>query len=328
MPEISVVVPVYGVEEYLSDCIESILGQSFSDFELILVDDGSPDRCGELCEQYASKDPRIRVIHQENRGLSGARNSGIDIASGTYITFVDSDDVLAANYLSTLYRTILAENAQIATAINYDVSSDRISTAARTEATDPTVVQVMDGQTAVLRVYKGEKLVQICAIGKLIDRSLIQELRFPQGRIHEDQALIPLLYDRARRVVCTNASIYFYRVRNDSILHKTFSMKRYDDIWAIDQCISYFQAQGKAEIVEAAREKRYRILCCYALLAKEDHLTPPQEYQIPTGKALRYLRKTVSDEKYSYYLSKVHPGLVRPHSYLVKLGKMLQFKKR
>ena len=92
MPGISVIVPVYKVEKYLHECVDSILAQTFRDFELILVDDGSPDNCGAICDEYAAKDSRIRVIHQENQGLSGARNSGIDVARGEYITFVDADD--------------------------------------------------------------------------------------------------------------------------------------------------------------------------------------------------------------------------------------------
>ena len=101
MPEISVIVPVYKVEEYIDECIESIITQVFNDFELILVDDGSPDHCGDICEKYAAQDRRIKVIHQENKGLSGARNAGLEIASGNYITFIDSDDVVESDYLQT-----------------------------------------------------------------------------------------------------------------------------------------------------------------------------------------------------------------------------------
>ena len=99
LPEISVIVPVYKVEEYLPQCIDSILAQTFTDFELLLVDDGSPDRCGEICEEYAGKDTRIRVFHQQNSGVSAARNIGLQHAKGTYIVFVDSDDWVSTDYL-------------------------------------------------------------------------------------------------------------------------------------------------------------------------------------------------------------------------------------
>ena len=104
--KISVIVPVYKVEEYLDECVESILRQSYSNFELILVDDGSPDRCGEMCDNYKKRDARIEVIHKTNGGLSDARNAGLRVASGEYITFVDSDDAIADNYLEILYKAL------------------------------------------------------------------------------------------------------------------------------------------------------------------------------------------------------------------------------
>lgn len=115
-PLITVVVPIYKVEEYLDECVQSILNQTYHNLEIFLVDDGSPDRCGEMCDTYAEKDSRVKVIHQKNRGLSGARNSAIDIATGEYITFVDSDDYLKEDMIETLYQEVLQYNAEIATA--------------------------------------------------------------------------------------------------------------------------------------------------------------------------------------------------------------------
>ena len=117
IPEISVIVPVYNVEQYLAECISSILSQTFTDFELLLVDDGSPDRCGEICDEYAGKDKRVRVFHQENAGLSCARNKGLKHASGTYIAFVDSDDYVTSTYLQELYASLPADKSQRGTVI-------------------------------------------------------------------------------------------------------------------------------------------------------------------------------------------------------------------
>lgn len=117
IPEISVIVPVYNVEQYLAECISSILSQTFTDFELLLVDDGSPDRCGEICDEYAGKDKRVRVFHQENAGLSCARNKGLEHASGTYIAFVDSDDYVTSTYLQELYASLPADKSQRGTVI-------------------------------------------------------------------------------------------------------------------------------------------------------------------------------------------------------------------
>ena len=117
VPEISVIVPVYNVEQYLAECISSILSQTFTDFELLLVDDGSPDRCGEICDEYSGKDKRVRVFHQENAGLSCARNKGLEHASGTYIAFVDSDDYVTSTYLQELYASLPADKSQRGTVI-------------------------------------------------------------------------------------------------------------------------------------------------------------------------------------------------------------------
>ena len=113
MPEISVIVPIYNVEKYLGPCIDSILAQTFKDFELILVDDGSPDRCGKICDEYERVDKRIRVIHQENSGLSAARNVGLDVMVGKYVTFIDSDDLVDKRFLEELYDNLQNDKAQI-----------------------------------------------------------------------------------------------------------------------------------------------------------------------------------------------------------------------
>ena len=113
-PEISIIVPVYKVEKYLNECIDSILAQTFTDFELILVDDGSPDNCPALCDAAAKKDSRVRVIHQQNKGLSGARNAGIDVARGNWLSFIDSDDTVEKTFCEKLYRAATESGAELA----------------------------------------------------------------------------------------------------------------------------------------------------------------------------------------------------------------------
>lgn len=121
VPEISIIVPVYNVEKYLDKCVNSILNQTFQDFELILVDDGSPDNCGEMCDDYAARDKRVTVIHQVNGGLSAARNAGIEIAKGRYLGFVDSDDYIAEDMYELLYNNLKNEDADLATVGFLDV---------------------------------------------------------------------------------------------------------------------------------------------------------------------------------------------------------------
>ncbi len=317
MPQISVIVPVYKVEAYLPACVESILGQSFSDLELILVDDGSPDSCGALCDAYAARDPRIRVIHQPNGGLSAARNSGMEIAQGKYMTFIDSDDYVAPDYLELLYRSVEQSGAELA------VCRTRVFEDGRDPAAAPSAAEadskVLSGREAVILLYRGDDAVPVNAWGKLYRSELIADLRFPVGKLHEDQAFVPIACWRAKAVAAVSAGAYYYRDRPESITSKKFSVKRYDDIWGVDQCLAFFRQKGETEILRAAEDKRKRLLCVYAIYARRDGVTVPEEYRVGTWKALRYLRSRVSEDKYQYYLAQIHPKLVRPDAVLRKL---------
>lgn len=319
MPTISVIVPVYKVEQYLPACVDSILAQTFRDFELILVDDGSPDNCGAMCDAYAERDSRVKVIHRENGGLSAARNSGIEAAQGFYITFIDSDDLVSESFLEILYDAANQSNSEIAISFPKPFPDGQTPDTALRRSGDQ---KTFNGSEAVMKLYQGSRMVPVNACAKLFQAALLTDMRFPEGRLHEDQAYVPIACYRANRVTWVSSPLYFYRDRPESITRTKFSLKRYDDIWAIDQCIAFFEQQRESEIIRAALEKRRRLLCIYAIYAKRDHITLPPEYRVPSGKALRYLRKHASDEKYAYYLAQLHPRLVRPHAYWVKLRKL------
>ncbi len=324
MATISIIVPVFRVEKYLEDCIQSILKQTFKDFELVLVDDGSPDSCGEICDRYEKQFPFIHVIHQENQGLSGARNTGIEASSGEYITFVDSDDLVAPDYLSILYNAICKTNADISACICCDfedgtLQPDEIKLAAKENA-----YRVLDGRTAVKDLYEGNSLVLIGAPYKLFKRELLNELRFPIGRLHEDQAFTPIALYSANRIVFTESKAYYYRVRRESITHQDFTIRRYDNIWAIDKSIAFFEKKGEQKIVDLARATRHRYLCGYAVMARTSGIEIPNEYRIGLLPALWYLRKHVSPMKYEYYLAQVSPKLVRVFEYEQKLKRIIK----
>lgn len=321
MPHISVIVPVYKVEAYLSACVNSILAQTYTDFELILVDDGSPDNCGAICDAYAEQDPRVRVIHQKNQGLSGARNSGMDIAEGEYLTFVDSDDLVAPQYLELLLQAAEDGNAEMS------VCGPKEFTDAQENKLAPEMHNVLgsfftvSGREACVSIYRGDPQLPINACGKLFRRSLIRDLRFPVGRIHEDQAFTPYACFRADLVAVLASPLYLYRVRDDSITRERFSLKRYDDIWAIDRCIAFFEEKNEPEIVKVAREKRKRILAVYSIYARRDGVAVPEEYRVGLLPALLYLRKHVRPMKFEYYLAQVSPKLARLFEYELKVRK-------
>ena len=235
---ITVVVPVYKVEQYLCRCVDSILAQSFSDFELILVDDGSPDSCGAICDEYAERDSRVHVIHQQNGGLSAARNTGIEraLANGSqWIAFVDSDDEIAPDYLSKLYAAAAAHQADLSICDFRTVWSD---------------IRAYDDPFAIPeRVTTGRELLAGDEIGwnwhytlawnKLYRISLFRELRFPAGYIHEDQAVIHRVLGAARTVVCIPDQLYVYYRRSDSIMGAGRGLKTTDYLFALSDRIRY-----------------------------------------------------------------------------------------
>ncbi len=323
-PTISVIVPVYKVEKYLAACVESILSQTYGDFELILVDDGSPDRCGELCDAYAGEDPRVRVIHQENRGLSGARNAGMDIARGEYITFVDSDDFILPQYLELLLEAAETVEADVSVCAPVEFTDAEEKIVAAPDARKAFSSFKFTGPEACVAIYNGSSRVPINAWGKLFRAALISGTRFPLGRLHEDQAFIPPVCYRAKTVAALDLSLYCYRVRDDSITRERFTLKRYDDLWAIDNCIAFFREKNEPEIVDAAEGKRKRLLATYAIYARRDGVEVPEEYRMGLLPALRYLRKHVSPMKYEYYLAQVSPKLARLFAYEQKLKRMLR----
>ena len=182
---VSIIIPVYKVEPYLRQCIESVLAQTHSALDIILVDDGSPDRCGEICEEYAARDSRIRVIHQENGGLSAARNTGLEVVKGNYITFVDSDDFVAENYVETLLKWIVDSGADIACGGFVDYHTGDKVTPVNTEL-KPKILSSADFLEAMLYQHTGDNAVW----GKLYKKDIFKNLRFTVGILYEDLDII------------------------------------------------------------------------------------------------------------------------------------------
>jgi len=210
MSEISVIVPVYKVEKYLKQCVDSILGQSFSDFDLILVDDGSPDNCPQICDEYASLDSRVHVIHQDNGGISAARNAGIDYSfnnsNSQWLAFIDSDDWIHKNYLLKLFEAVKHNDVKIAVCSNVcqKKPSDRSS-----------VAKVYSAE----RIWCLRRINCLFASCKLIHKSLFSELRFPPVRVFEDEATMYKVHFTQNKVAFLKAPMYVYSINENSIMH-------------------------------------------------------------------------------------------------------------
>lgn len=220
---ISVVVPVYKVERFLPQCAESILSQSYTDIQLILVDDGSPDRCGAMCDEYARQDGRVTVIHRENGGLSAARNSGIEAAQGEYITFVDSDDFLLPGTLQDMVSLMEGESADVV-----------VSKTVRCDENDTPDTFVLPAEKREIKLYTGGEIMRclligrdipVTAWGKLYKTKLFQGIRYPEGKEHEDVYTSYMLLHLARKVACTGSPGYVYR-KNGGGQSLRFSEKR------------------------------------------------------------------------------------------------------
>lgn len=210
-PRISVIVPVYKVEPYLRKCLDSIVNQTYQNLEIILVDDGSPDNCGAICDEYAARDERIRVIHQSNGGLSAARNAGLDVATGDCIGFVDSDDWAEPEMFETLFRGMEETKADIAVCGRYEEYKDRRAAIGWPET------RIMNREEALGELLKKTQL-QNLVWDKLYRRKLFEGLHFPAGKTFEDIAVMHRLLLRAEKVVCLPETMYHYRQRPDGIV--------------------------------------------------------------------------------------------------------------
>ena len=252
MPEISIIVPVYKVEAYLEDCVGSILSQTFRDFEVILVDDGSPDNCGSLCDGYAAAYDCVSVIHQENRGQSAARNHAMTQAKGKWICFVDSDDRIHPQMLEILYRAVREHQVPIAMCEKVEAVSVPEGFDRQREAVFETLT--MDEQTLV-RLLDGEEYPGWVVWAKLIRRELIEHYPLQEGRVYEDNEAVCRWICEAGRIAATKEELYFYRGNPEGTTKSNFSIKRLDYLWALESILRHYKGLGYRELCQRFLER-------------------------------------------------------------------------
>ncbi|MBT2679817.1 glycosyltransferase [Bacillus sp. ISL-35] len=233
-PKISIIVPVYKVEKYLHKCINSILAQTFTDFELILIDDGSPDNCGRICDKYARKDSRVSVIHKENGGLASARNAGLDIAKGEYIGFVDSDDWIESDMYELLYDLCTENDCDISNISSIIYFKDRI----QKNGTHPLIVhQKSEAMKAMLVGDLYDEVVWT----KLIKRTLLEDIRFSEGMVYEDTAFTYKVIHKSKKVCSIGAPKYHYIKREESIMDNAKKSIRIDAVLIYDEMFKFME---------------------------------------------------------------------------------------
>lgn len=245
---ISVIIPVYNVEDYLKECLDSLLGQTYSQLEIILVDDGSQDRCPEICDAYAEQDTRIKVIHQPNKGLSEARNVGMRAATGQYWSFIDSDDVVCADFIKSLYYACVEEDAELAMCSFY-TCRDQIP-----EYTNQWYCQ--SGYEMSRALYQDATGLFGVVCNKMFRRELFEGIEFPRDRIHEDEFVTYRLFWRAQKCAVSRNPFYFYRQRLNSITHSEFSRRDLDAARAYQEKIQFY-SDNCVEDLKALAEAGY-----------------------------------------------------------------------
>ena len=257
-PKISVIVPVYRVEPYLEKCVRSILNQTCSNLEILLVDDGSPDRCGQLCDALAETDSRIQVIHKENGGLSSARNAGLDVCTGDYISFVDSDDSLEPDFYEALLSAIQETGADLALCDYQLVYED-----GRPPVTESPFRAGVFSRDEALTLLAGPCCVRyVVAYNKLCPRRLFEGLRFPEGKLHEDEFLAHQLLGRCTTVAAIPRQLYCYLQRSGSIMNQGFNPRHIDKAQALLERYRYFQSLGRRDLC------RETLCSCYTFLTE------------------------------------------------------------
>ena len=245
MPKISVIVPVYNVEKYLRRCIDSILGQTFTDFELILVDDGSPDGCPAICDEYAKKNSRIRVIHQENQGQAAARNQAIAQAVGEWVCFVDSDDMIHPQMVEHLYQAAISSGANLSMCSAVEAATVPQNFCLPVDLHYS--VHTVD-ESYLEDLYKNGEHKYWVVWGKLVRKEIVQLQLFTDGRIYEDNAVVCKWLYEAKTVASIDSRLYFYYINNSGTTKGEFSLKQLDRLWTLKAQIEFYQMENMTEM--------------------------------------------------------------------------------
>ncbi len=255
-PLVSVIIPVYKVENYLKRCVDSVLAQTYENIEIILVDDGSPDNCGEMCDEYARADSRVVVIHKENGGVSAARNIGVERSHGEYVTFVDSDDYISPDYVEYLYSLLFDNDADVAIAGFNKTSDDSCDFASDSENN----VKIINGKEACEKLLDGMRFMQfVTPWVKLFKRKIIHKYPFPVGRRYEDEATLYKIYYSACRVAYSDKVLYAYYDNLSSYMNTRGGEFKKDWFSVMYERAEFFAANNEKKLSRRA----YKILIRY-----------------------------------------------------------------
>ncbi|WP_449457179.1 SP_1767 family glycosyltransferase [Streptococcus suis] len=279
-PLISIIVPVYNVQSYLEECLDSICRQTYQNIEILLINDGSTDRSPAICEEYATRDKRIEIIHQENAGASVARNKGIDQAKGTYILFVDSDDIIHDNLISELYHYVTLTNADISMG-QYYLYQESDGMFYYYPMDDKIDFEIVEPSEAIIRqanwgIYNTANYIVV--YNKLIRKELFENIRFPEKIRFEDEGILHRLFLRAKTIVQVNQITYLYRIRHNSVMTSAFDLSKVRELLQVfDQKISDLVLAGVD--INDMRMRYFNLLHDSEKIMSASNLTDTPEYK-------------------------------------------------
>lgn len=304
---ISVIIPVYKVEQYLDRCVESIVNQSYSNIEIILVDDESPDLCPQLCDNWAVRDQRVKVLHKKNAGPGPARNSGLDVALGEYITFVDSDDYLALDALEVMLARIEQDQSELVVAQNVKVYPDGKQ--------DPSAYYWLSdrkiSRDEAIKMMGSTQALPVYIWGKLYRRNIFQELRFKSLKCGEDVYALPSVIEQCNTVSLVSNITYYYFQRETSIVHNKSRDQVNDSIYAALYVSRFLFDHGH---IEEASRYYYSALC--------------ESYAYSKDKAIRLLIENSYNNQERELLKKKMDGLTKKSVLAARHPKLYQLYKR
>ncbi|MDC6078319.1 glycosyl transferase [Limosilactobacillus fermentum] len=277
-PLVSIVVPIYNVQDFVEKCIKSILKQTFQDFELLLVNDGSTDNSIKVCKQYMHKDERIRILNKENGGLSDARNYGIDRAKSDYVVFVDGDDYVDERFIEELYKSITNEKSEIAICGYIGVTNDG-EMINEVSLNEPNNLSFITGKELLRYSYKPRGVVNEVAWNKIYKKEVFDGVRFTKGKYYEDSYILASLYWNIKKISLVKENLYFYVQRSGSITNSAISKKKVMDANELRlNRINFFYSKDRELYLLAVDEYLYWIAGVVAEIYQDNEFKDIIEY--------------------------------------------------
>ncbi len=272
---VSVIVPVHNVAPFLCRCVDSLINQNHKNIEILLIDDGSTDKSGEICDDYVAKDSRVRVLHQEYSGVSDARNKGLAMSKGEYVIFLDSDDEADPNYVGKLYKTLIENDLDIAQCCLVRYRNGKPYNVEPVKEG----VRIFTGLDMQPKTFEKDRYYNMVVCGKLYKKSLYNGLSFPVGRIHEDTALIYRLYYNAKRIGVIDDYLYYYHFNSQSITERKANIQRLDGYYVLREKYDFYVQEGLIDLANITANEYFSCICVCLAQTKNDVVDPKNYFK-------------------------------------------------